>query len=61
MEQVDRKIIDGIREGLLVHWANKMKELGNPYAFAGGAEPDHRALSIEAETIFNHLRRMKLL
>lgn len=58
MEQSDRKIIDGIREGLLLVQQNRLILTGNPYA-ALNQEICHKTLNIEAELIFNHLRELK--
>lgn len=60
MEQKDRKIIDTIREGLLLCEQRRIKLMGNPYA-ALGQEPDHQELNIDANMIFDHLKMRGLV
>lgn len=60
MDYKNRKVIDGIREGLLLCQEHKIKLLGNPYASLG-QEPDYKQLNIDAEMIYNHLKLMEVI
>lgn len=60
MEQKERKIIDGIREGLLKVHDSRLKIYGNPYAMLG-EEVDHKRLNIDANIIYEHLKLMELV
>lgn len=60
MEYQKRKVIDGIREGLIKCQDNRIKLMGNPYA-ALSYNPDHQQLNIDAEIIYEHLSAGGLL
>lgn len=60
MDYTKSKVMGFIREGLLKAQEHRIKATGNPYA-AIMDEPDHKALNIDSEIIYNHLLLMGAL
>ena len=60
MDYQKRKMIDGIREGLVLRTEMRIKEMGNPYASLN-IEYDHKQLNKDAKVIYKHLKNMGLI